>query len=374
MVKKLKDVLDNFNLVHNNRYDYSKVDYKNSKTKIEVICPEHGSFFPTPIRHNKGSGCRKCKDIERGKKLRLSYESFINKVNLKHNYKYDYTNTNFKTTRDIVLIVCPEHGQFKINANNHLKGQGCQKCSIIKVSDDLKFTKNQYVEKAINVHGNHYDYSKTKYNGYKNSIIVKCRKHDNEFTILPGNHMKGDGGCRKCLSINISNRTRISLQDFINKSNLKHNNKYDYSKVKYGKSGKDKVIIICPNHGEFHQKPCIHIQGSGCQKCTHRISKGEQKWLEKFKNPDILKQQLIKTKYNKTLIVDGYDPHTNTVYQYHGCFWHGCPKCFDPKGINVISKIKNKTLYEKTLQNNKTIVDSGYKLVFIWEHEFTTKK
>ena len=54
---------------------------------------------------------------------------------------------------------------------------------------------------------------------------------------------------------------------FINKANLVHNNFYEYSKTKYS-GALNKIIIICPNHGEFEQTPNAHLQGNGCPICA----------------------------------------------------------------------------------------------------------
>jgi hypothetical protein len=55
-------------------------------------------------------------------------------------------------------------------------------------------------------------------------------------------------------------------ETFILKAQLKHGNKYDYSKVDY-QTIHTKVCIICPEHGEFWQEPCFHLSGCGCPKC-----------------------------------------------------------------------------------------------------------
>jgi hypothetical protein len=60
--------------------------------------------------------------------------------------------------------------------------------------------------------------------------------------------------------------TRLTLNDFIEKSKLVHGDKYDYSLVEY-KNNKQKIKIICPEHGEFEQTPKNHMNGKHCKKC-----------------------------------------------------------------------------------------------------------
>lgn len=47
-------------IVHGNRYDYSKVEYKNNAERVCIICPIHGEFWQAPLVHLKGCGCQQC--------------------------------------------------------------------------------------------------------------------------------------------------------------------------------------------------------------------------------------------------------------------------------------------------------------------------
>lgn len=91
------------------------------------------------------------------------------------------------------------------------------------------------------------------------------------------------------------------------------------------------------------------------------VSKKETKWLDSL---GVKERQywLEDVKYK----VDGYDPETKTVYLYHGRFWHGCPKTFDPEMIHPIVKIPMKELYEKTMFYENKIKEAGYKLITKW--------
>ena len=78
-IKKARDV-------HKNKYDYSLSNYNHTHKKIKIICPDHGTFEQTPSSHLNGSGCPKCYGNKN-----LTTEEFINKSNLIHNNKYDYS-------------------------------------------------------------------------------------------------------------------------------------------------------------------------------------------------------------------------------------------------------------------------------------------
>jgi len=71
--------IDKANNTHKNKYDYSKVIYINAKLPIEIICPEHGSFFQVPKEHSKGYGCSKCSN-----KNKPSTEEWIEKAKKVH--------------------------------------------------------------------------------------------------------------------------------------------------------------------------------------------------------------------------------------------------------------------------------------------------
>jgi hypothetical protein len=108
------------NKIHEHRYDYSLIEYKNVRTKIKIICRIHGEFFQTPSDHlyNK-AGCNICADLDT--------RSFIQRAQIVHKNKFDYSNTVFGKK---VSIVCPAHGLFLQNPHVHLRGSGCPKCCV----------------------------------------------------------------------------------------------------------------------------------------------------------------------------------------------------------------------------------------------------
>lgn len=81
------NIIYDFIKTHGDKYDYSKVDYKDTKTKVEIICKEHGSFFQRPSSHREGSGCSKCKNSKGEKEIMC----FLDDHNIKYitQYKFD---------------------------------------------------------------------------------------------------------------------------------------------------------------------------------------------------------------------------------------------------------------------------------------------
>lgn len=139
------------NLVHNNQYDYSKVNYINNKIKVEIICPIHGQFLQRPDNHiGLKQGCRKCYDEKLSKSLNKTLEEFITDANNKHNNKYNYSKTSYTKSIDKLIIICEKHGEFIQEANHHLQGNGCPKCGIEK-NTKLPIELRQLVKKSKGV-------------------------------------------------------------------------------------------------------------------------------------------------------------------------------------------------------------------------------
>ena len=128
---------------------------------------------------------------------------------------------------------------------------------------------NEFIAKARNVHGDKYDYSKVNYINAITKVCIICPKHG-EFYQTPSQHLSR--GCKKCGVDTRAKKRTMSRDDFIKEANIKHNYKYDYSKVEYINS-KTKICIICPIHGEFWQTPNSHLAGNGCIICGYNSQK-----------------------------------------------------------------------------------------------------
>jgi very-short-patch-repair endonuclease len=127
--------------IHGNKYDYSKVVYANSYTKVEIVCSQHGSFWQRPTHHiDQKQGCMSCS----GKK-KLTTEQFVERANLVHGNKWNYSKATYIDNASKVEIVCIQHGSFFQIPTAHISGkQGCPKCgrskgelAIIKILDSL---------------------------------------------------------------------------------------------------------------------------------------------------------------------------------------------------------------------------------------------
>lgn len=134
-------------LIHHNKYDYSKVEYANNKTKVCIICPDHGEFWQTPSDHLNGKGCPQCAG-----NVRCDKDTFIEKAKHIHNDRYDYSKVEYVNAHTKVCIICPEHGEFWQTPNNHLNGNGCPLCKNRKIGDVLRDTVEDFTKKSNEIH------------------------------------------------------------------------------------------------------------------------------------------------------------------------------------------------------------------------------
>ena len=260
-----------------------------------------------------------------------------------------------------MCIICPEHGEFWQTPAAHVRGHGCPICSKYKKGKHTVTTEN-LIKKCNNVHNNKYSYEKTKYIDANTKICVTCPVHG-DFYILPFHHLNGQG-CPKCKGRN------LTQDDVIAKFKEIHKDKYDYSKVIFSKI-KEKVCIICPEHGEFWQTPQKHINGQGCPICGGRAKLTTPIFIEKSNNIHNFKYIYSNVEYinNKTYI--------DIICPIHGLFkqlpynhlkGHGCPKC-----VETTSK-QECIIYNFIKKIDKDIMQSKRDVIFPYELDLYSLK
>lgn len=281
-----KEFIKLSNKIHNNKFNYSKVDFSQGNKSVKIICPIHGEFSQTRKNHLRGDDCRKCASRERGLKSRITKKEFVKKARELHGKKYDYSKVKLNTTKAFISIICPLHGEFKQKAEVHYR-HGCRKCGISKITELRSSSIEDFIKKANSIHENKYDYSKVKYKNTRSKIEILCPIHG-AFFQSPGGHLAGKG-CNLCGGSN-----PYTNESFIKESIKLHGDKYDYSKVEY-KNAHTHVKIICPKHGEFMQQPTSHLTLGGCSRC---VNKGEGRIAEILLEKDVFfRQYKIGKKY-----------------------------------------------------------------------------
>lgn len=244
---------------HGNKYDYSKVHYINSKTKVCIICPKHGEFSQRPNDHLVGKGCKECYNERRGETQRSNSAAFIEKANSIHNNKYDYSKVDYVNTHTEVCIICPIHGEFLVEPASHLVGKQCKECAKIERAKNKTLSNDEFISKAKKVHGEKYDYSLSKYNGIYNTVEIVCPTHG-VFKQVASYHLSGNG-CQKC--------KRSKLEDEIEHCLIENNIEFipQYRQTWLGIQSLDFYIpsknIAIECQGKQHFKP-IDIFGGEC--------------------------------------------------------------------------------------------------------------
>ena len=351
IIEKKNIFIEKSNKKHNKKYDYSKVEYIDSTTKVCIICPEHGEFWQTPQAHVRGNSCPLCSNKKRGDTFRLDKESFIKRAKELHNNIYDYSKVEYINSNTKVCVICPEHGEFYMTPSNHLLGQKCPKCKGKGLSIE------EIIKKANIIHDNKYDYSKVIFTKMHDKVKIICPIHG-EFEQSLSKHISKKQGCPKCSAINRGKENLYSQEFFIKKAKEIHGDKYDYSNTVY--NGMNHMIkYICSKHGEIEQRAFDHLRGFGCYKCVNLESKPEieiYNFLKEKINDEIIR--------NDRKILNGQEldiliPSKNIAIEYNGLRWHS----------ELFGKDKWYH-YEKTKKCNELNI----KLIQIFEDEYINKK
>lgn len=183
---------------HRGRYDYSRVELRNVESKVEIICPDHGSFLQRPASHLKGFGCGRCGRIETAKKLSHPRERFLEDARRAHGDRYDYSQAVYVNALSKVTIVCPDHGAFRQKPANHIRDIGCPVCGTESMAAKRVRTTEDFVCEARAVHGDRYDYSRVAYRSSHAKVEIVCAQHGSFWT-SPVNHVRGNkAGCPDC--------------------------------------------------------------------------------------------------------------------------------------------------------------------------------
>lgn len=433
--KKEKDFIKKAKKIHNNKFDYSKVQFKTMKTKVTIICSKHGEFKQPPYSHLKSKKC--CPFCSRKK---INTESWIEDAKKIHGNKFIYSKVKYINSETEVVIICPIHGEFTQIPYTHLQSKKCCPSCV----GNIKKTLTQFIKEANQIHNNKYDYSEFNYINARTKGIIICPKHG-RFDQIPDVHINQNCGCRKCGFISSSKIQRNSQQNFIQKVARIHNHKFNYSKVNYQNCDTN-VIIICPDHGEFQQTPYLHINTKyGCSKCSGNFKKTVEEFIKQAKllyndkydyskiielngmhsiiqiickthgvftksadsflngksgcpkcskngtskiaqewiNFLLVQQPNLRHFYsengeykikNTNYKADGFNSLTKTIYEFHGDFWHGNPNIYSENSYNPVCKNTFGFLYNKTLEKKKKCLELGFNYQYIWENDWIRGK
>ena len=310
---------------------------------------------------------------------KLTTESFIEKSKKLHGEKYDYSKVVYVNNHTPVIIICPEHGEFKQLPMVHLRGCDCNLCGNEKIKNKLKKEKpiiildkekvleekrkkllKNFIEKARKIHGDKYDYSKVNYINNSTKVCI-IDEYGEEFWQMPSNHLKSQGTPKNRYDL-IRKKLALTSEEFIERARKIHGDKYDYSKVNYI-NNHTKVVLICSEHGEFLISPDKHLSGRGCVKCSYVIrgkkqSLGKEEFVKRAKeiHGDKYEYSNVEYKNNITKVC--------IICPKHGEFWQPPQVHLNGCGCNLCHCNKMETLLLNFFEEKKLHYE--YQKQFEW--------
>jgi hypothetical protein len=339
------------------KYGTSKITIKRKLLKLGVKIISSTEFIADKERHKLASTpikkYQKSFDAFSDKNTKINaFNDFLKKAKLLHGDKFDYSKFNYQGYNIKGIIICPIHGDFEQTPEMHIEGEfGCNKC--YREATRIGFA--EFIKKANEVHHDKYTYTEQLCR-FKDVIKIICPIHG-EFEQKVSNHLSGNG-CPQC----INDSKKLGLDEFINKAQHIHGDKYGYNNVEYINS-KTKINITCKKHGEFSIKPCRHIyNNSGCPECAKEItiSSTHQQVIDYIKSFD------IDFKINDRHEINPYEldifiPSKMLAFEINGIYWH--------------SYNKVESIYEKNrhLIKHDMCVNKNIRLIQIFESEIIEK-
>lgn len=332
--------------VHGKAYDYSKTVYKDARSKLTIVCRKHGPFQQEAFSHLRGIGCPRCGVARRGLQRRAdAAKAFVAKARKIHGRKYRYDKTIYVRASGMIIVTCPEHGDFKQSANNHLHGYGCSKCKVETLRKAFADTKSGFVRKARKKHRDKFSYA-GKYVNSRTPILIRCRLHG-EFRQKPVDHLKGTG-CPKCGKEKLKLNNLSNHGEFVRKARAVHGSGYRYPDSY--KLARQHIEIECIKHGAFSATPNSHLRGHGCPVCSE--SSGERRVaraLERLRVSYTREKRFPDCRDKRPLRFDFWLPSLKALVEFDGLQHHEPYKLFGGAEMFAVTQRRDriKTAYAR---------------------------
>ena len=380
-------------------FDFSQAKVVTSSLPVIIThtaCATTIHVTPYHHLHSKFGGCTVCsRKSGRAKLSQLQTHSWTQvekELREKHGlaYRYPRADTEYKNTKSKITIECVECAHvWPQRVSAHLGGQGCPQCAIRNRDNSDKTTKplEQYLLEIREKWGDLFSYPNihSEYKNGSSRITIHCETCNHDFKKRAASHLYYNlgksgrrTGCPHCGAMNRNERFRelqksrhIPRDQIIADLQAQCGDEYELIDletnyqdlstkipVRHRKCGR--VFTPVPINFRAGKKKCPH--------CVHRVSNNETRWLDFL---GVEQRQLWITLPNrKRICVDGYDPRTNTIFEFHGDYWHGNPNLYPAAGINGRTKRTHGESYQRTLAKEQAILAAGYRLVTIWESEW----
>ena len=281
-----------------------------------------------------------------------------------HKNKYGYSKVKYVNQSTLIIIDCPIHGEFKQIPKSHRGGHGCKECS--NDSSKERYTGRKKIHKLDSTSilnrlksiYSEYDYKDCEIDGTRDKSIIKniiCPTHG-YFSKRLNNHMRLKQGCNKCGS------NKMNTEEFIFRSKIIHQSKYNYEESVYI-NNISKVSIICPIHGKFSQRAGKHLYGQGCPICYSTIKSKGESYIMNFLIERGVIFEYQKIIPNLKLRMDFYIPSLKICIEYDGI------QHFEPRSL-FGGESEYKAQIERDQKKNKYCNDNGINLFRISYKEF----
>ena len=271
--KTTEEFIEDSIKIHDKKYDYSLVEYISNGNKVKIICPTHGMFEIRPNDHlSKKVGCNKCNNASISKSNNVK-KNIIERFNIIHNFKYDYSHSKYSHTDSKIKIICPIHGEFLQSPHHHLTGVGCQKCGNV-----YKPTTEEFIGQSIKVHGDNYNYSNVEYKNNTTKVSVVCKNHG-IFEVTPNDHLNKKSGCPICKL----SKGEILIKQFLDDNKIEYVREKTFNDCIYEKKMRFDFFIPKQNtcieyDGEQHYKSLKCFGGDEFFKKTKKRDKIKNKY------------------------------------------------------------------------------------------------
>jgi predicted nucleic acid-binding Zn-ribbon protein len=288
--------------IHGTMYIYDQVDYNGCNSKVRIGCTRcNTTFEQAPSGHLSGSGCPSCVT----KKSPWTTEEFVARAREAHGDRYDYKESVYINSTEMIKIICQKHGVFLQMPVSHVQGFGCYACG----NEEKGVAKRaahaaEFVAKAVRIHGAAFDYSLVDYQYALVHVKIKCVACSTVFEQTPNHHLSGDG-CPACAMAGTS-KIQFEWLDFI----------------------------------------------------AFRTSQPVQTAMDEPGEHKIGSYRL-----------DGFIAATNQAFEFEGCYFHGCPVCFRKRDeLNELCGRTYRDLLHRTIVRAQNIRAQGYTVEVMWEH------
>ncbi len=328
---------------HGSKFEYDRSSYLGIKKKISIKCPEHG-WFEQLARDHLSKGCAKCRGLSSFSRRVVTADSFAKELSeIRSDFvikELGYVNASTK-----VNLRCSVHGPFQLRPDAARRGDKCPRCRVEEQYDST----DSFIQKAVSVHGEYYDYSQVKYTHSKGDVTVVCPKHG-PFVVQAWIHLAQARGCPLCTSENRSLESSKTKKEYVRLWKAKYGDRFTYENVPSTLPLPGSIHVTCRSHGTFEVNRVSFTHGAaGCPKCRSTGSAVED--IVKGWFPDVFLVRDRKTLNGRELDLLSVDK--KLAVEVNGVYWH-----------SHVSKSKDYHI-RKTLDCRK----EGIQLLQFWDYE-----